>query len=95
MAAEVRINTRCVHCRTKYVVSGEALGQVARCARCGRSFRVAPYQPKTSPPTEDDILRWLNEGLEEYEFATRPRVVEELPTSRESAREGREAASQV
>ncbi len=95
MATEVKIKTRCPHCHTKYLVPSGALGHAARCARCQQSFRVAPYEAKTSPPTEDDILRWLNEGLDEYELAAPPRAAERLPASRELAHKGREEASRV
>ncbi len=92
MAAEVKIKTRCTHCRTKYLVPSEALGQAARCARCGRSFRVAHYQPQASPPTEDDILRWLSEGMEEYGFASQSRYMDQMPITQSAIRE---EASQV
>ena len=78
MATMARIKTRCPICRSKYRVPKALIGHRARCARCKTTFRVAEYNHH---PSEDDILRWLNEDMEEYEFANRPRIISGDSTS--------------
>jgi hypothetical protein len=68
----IKIWTRCPACRSKYLVILEAVGHHARCKNCQARFRVEEYN---SHPTEDDILRWLSEGMEEYELSQRPRII--------------------
>jgi len=72
MATTERIKTRCPICRSKYMVPKALIGHRARCTRCKTTFRVAEHNHH---PTEDDILRWLNEDMEEYEFAKQPRII--------------------
>ena len=67
-----KIWTRCPACRSKYLVTLEAVGHHARCKQCQARFRVEEYN---SHPTEDDILRWLSEGMEEYELSQRPQII--------------------
>jgi hypothetical protein len=67
-----KIWTRCPACRCKYLVAVEAVGHHARCRKCQTRFRVEEYNPH---PTEEDILRWLNEGAEEEEVSPRPRII--------------------
>ena len=67
-----KIWTRCTACRSKYLVIFTAIGHHARCKKCGTSFRVEEHNPH---PTEDDILRWLNEATEENDVPARPRVI--------------------
>ncbi len=70
-----QIKCRCPQCGTHYRVPASVEGHRARCRTCGRVFSVAG---KTSgPPTEDDILRWLQEA-EERDDTTR----DEWPESR-------------
>ena len=83
MATTERIKTRCPICRSKYTVPKALIGHRARCARCKTTFRVAEHNHH---PTEDDILRWLNEDMEEYEFANRPRIIRADSTSTPSTR---------
>ena len=68
----IKIWTRCPACRSMYLVILEAVGHHARCKNCQARFRVEEYNPH---PTEDDILRWLSEGMEEYELHQRPRII--------------------
>lgn len=88
-----KIETRCPACGTRYRVPASGIGHRARCAGCGGSFRVAPaaFQPRPGdfrhPPTEDDILRWLNEGLDEDYQAARPKVISGSDPSRPEAHE--------
>ena len=72
MATKERIKTRCPLCRSKYMVPTTLVGHRARCAKCKATFRVAEHN---GHPTEDDIVRWLNEGMDEYELANRPRII--------------------
>jgi len=67
-----KIWTRCPVCRSKYQVGAEAAGHHARCKKCNTRFRVQEY---STHPTEDDILRWLNEGSEESETIPHPRII--------------------
>jgi hypothetical protein len=60
-----RITCVCPKCRAKYHVVATAVGHHARCRSCGTTFRVA--ERLGSPPTEDDILRWLREAEEQEE----------------------------
>ena len=68
----IKIWTRCPACRSQYLVIHEAVGHHARCKHCQARFRVEEYNPH---PTEDDILRWLSEGMDEYESHRRPRII--------------------
>ena len=73
-----KIRTRCPICRSKYMVPATLIGHHARCAKCKATFLVAEHNHH---PTEEDILRWLNEDIEEYEFAPRPRIIHGDSTS--------------
>jgi len=70
-AADI-IRTRCPVCRSKYMVPHKLVGHHARCSKCKATFLVAEDHRY---PTEDDILRWLNEGMEEYEIINHPRII--------------------
>ena len=78
---EGKIETRCPACDARYRVPASSIGHRARCARCGTSFRVAQIASQRRPvdlrhpPTEDDILSWLNEGSDEEFLAPRPRII--------------------
>ncbi|HOW70697.1 MAG TPA: hypothetical protein PKY77_08855 [Phycisphaerae bacterium] len=73
MLNKTTITTRCPTCRGTYTVPPTAVGHRATCSKCKSVFRVSEYNPH---PTEDDILRWLNEGMEEYEFSRDDRMDE-------------------
>jgi len=75
MLNKTTIMTRCPTCRGTYTVPAAAAGHRATCAKCKSVFRVTEYNPH---PTEDDIIRWLNEGMEEYEFDREDRMHEGL-----------------
>lgn len=77
MLHKATIKTRCPTCRGTYTVPAKAAGHRATCSKCKSVFRVAEYNPH---PTEDDILRWLNEGMEEYGFNREDRLDEGLIT---------------
>jgi predicted Zn finger-like uncharacterized protein len=76
-----KIDTRCPACDARYRVPSTSLGHHARCGKCRTSFRVSQAHPaghnstRHRSPTEDDILRWLNEGTDEEYIAARPRVI--------------------
>lgn len=70
--APVKIWTRCPVCRVKYTVLLEAVGHHARCQKCSTRFRVEEHNPH---PTEDDILRWLNDAGEDNEREPYPRII--------------------
>ncbi len=76
MAAKAKLTTRCPTCGATYHVLSAIVGRHASCTRCRQAFRVAEYNPR---PTEEDILRWLNEGLEEYDFPSRARSFDTPP----------------
>jgi predicted Zn finger-like uncharacterized protein len=76
-----KIETRCPSCHAKYRVPAASAGHHARCVKCQTKFRV-PEVAQTQapadwphPPTEDDILKWLNEGSDDEFLAPRPRVI--------------------
>ncbi|HSW44918.1 MAG TPA: hypothetical protein VLM89_05055 [Phycisphaerae bacterium] len=71
-ATPVKIWTRCPVCRSRYQVIPEAIGNIARCKRCQARFRVEEHNPH---PTEDDILRWLNEATEQEDANPHPKVI--------------------
>ncbi len=71
-----KIRTQCPACRSKYSVPQTFVGHHARCAKCQIRFIV---KVQNSHPTEDDILRWLNESVEEGEHADTPRIVTGKP----------------
>jgi hypothetical protein len=77
-----KIRTHCPACRSKYSVPKAFVGHHARCAKCQSRFIV---KAQNSHPTEDDILRWLNENVEEGEHAYAPRIVTSRPQSAQSA----------
>lgn len=92
MSAKAKIQTFCPACHARYTVPAANAGQKARCGKCNTRFRIEePALPSTGgaadasgrhgPPTEEDILQWLNEGLEEFEFPARPRVVLNAPVA--------------
>jgi hypothetical protein len=60
-----RITCVCPQCRMSYHVLADATGRRARCGECGMTFRVVEKIPP--PPTEDDILNWLNEEEDQDE----------------------------
>ncbi len=70
--APIKIWTRCPRCRSKYSVAPKAVGHHARCRKCNTPFLVVEYNPH---PSEDDILRWLNEVPDEPELSAYPRVI--------------------
>jgi hypothetical protein len=64
----LKVKTSCPVCQATYKVPAESVGHKARCSQCQAKFRVtAPPAERKGPPTEDDILDWLNEGMEEAE----------------------------
>lgn len=77
MSGKGKITTRCPVCEARYHVPAGSIGHKARCAKCQSTFQVAEIKLVTEPrvPTEDDILRWLNEGLDDEFIAARPRIV--------------------
>jgi predicted Zn finger-like uncharacterized protein len=78
---EGKIETRCPACQARYRVPASSVGHHARCSRCRNSFLVNQAAPKRAPsgpghpPTEDDILGWLNEGVDDEFLAPRPRII--------------------
>lgn len=78
---EGKIETRCPACGAKYRVPAASEGHHARCPKCRMKFLVAEVERKQGlvdrpyPPTEDDILRWLNEGSDDEFLAARPRII--------------------
>ena len=71
-----KIEAKCPVCLVSYRVAEEMIGRKARCAKCQAKFRIAAL-PKVqpTPPTEDDICTWLNDGLEDFEFPKRAKVI--------------------
>ena len=63
MAADAKIRTTCPLCDSHYHVAAEKIGQKARCTRCHGTFQIVE---RIKHPTEEDILRWINEGMEDY-----------------------------
>jgi predicted Zn finger-like uncharacterized protein len=80
-----KIEARCPACDARYRVPSSGVGHRARCSKCHTTFRVAVPDRRSHtpgqhrPPTEDDILAWLNEGVDEEFIAPRPRVFGEPP----------------
>lgn len=72
MASQADILIHCPHCQARYRLPVSSAGHRARCARCRQTFRIEAQPPRFQPPTEDDILRWLCEGTEDYDFPRRP-----------------------
>lgn len=78
---EGKIETRCPACGAKYRVPEASEGHHARCLKCQTRFLVArpekkqPAVEQFRPPTEDDIMQWLNEGADDEFIAPRPRIV--------------------
>lgn len=99
---EGKIETRCPACDAKYRVPASGVGRQARCVRCRTTFRVVDHGHKPAypdgrrPPTEDDILRWLNEGSDEDRPTPRPRIISggdpDHPQSREDTSVSQPAA---
>jgi predicted Zn finger-like uncharacterized protein len=90
MATDTKIKTRCPNCSASYKVPAKAAGRQVKCIRCQTSFRVRELSTsKYYPPTEDDILRWLNEALERDE-----RHEERFRSSEEEA-QGEEVSRQI
>ncbi|UCD30314.1 MAG: hypothetical protein JSV03_07560 [Planctomycetota bacterium] len=83
MSANNKIKTRCPVCNAKYRVPVSVAGHRAHCGKCDTTFRVAkldPPKPESSYiPTEDDILKWLNEDRDEYDMPVRPRIIDDVP----------------
>jgi predicted Zn finger-like uncharacterized protein len=80
MATEMKIKARCPKCSASYKVPSKAVGRQVKCLKCRSSFRVRETSSQLHPPTEDDILRWLNDALAEDErLDTRPWHGEEKP----------------
>jgi len=75
-SSNVKVRTRCPACRSMYTVPAAFVGHHARCTKCRARFVVNEYNPH---PTEEDILRWLNESNDDNEFSHSPRVVTHLP----------------
>jgi len=80
MSANGTIKTRCPVCRAKYRVSTDAVGHRAHCNKCDTTFRVEKLitRNKHNPyiPTEEDIVKWLNEGEDKTDLAVRPRIID-------------------
>jgi len=74
MSGQVKIKTRCPVCHAKYRVPSRSMGHRARCSKCSTTFRVTELKD-TLQPTEEDILKWLNEGMDSEDVPARPRVV--------------------
>lgn len=72
---EAKIKTRCPQCRAKYRVPVRSLGHRARCVKCNTVFRVRAEVAAKPVPSEDDILRWLNEDNDDEFLGARPRLV--------------------
>lgn len=72
MATPQKVRTFCPHCRARYEVPAVSVGHTARCVRCKQPFDITVNTPKPSPPTEEEILRWLNEGMEDYDVPKPP-----------------------
>jgi len=72
----LNIRTRCPICRAKYTVPKKSVGHHARCLKCKTRFVVQEYNHH---PTEEDILRWLNEDPKENENVHSPRIITRLP----------------
>jgi predicted Zn finger-like uncharacterized protein len=76
-----KIDTRCPACDTRYRVPSSSLGHRARCVKCRAAVRVSQdhradhNSSRHHSPTEEDILKWLNEGADEEFIAPRPRIV--------------------
>jgi hypothetical protein len=92
MSTKAQIKTRCPVCGKVYKVPVSAGGHRAKCGECDTVFRVPTQKPElaknpvasSSPPghpTEDDILNWLNEGLDEDDRPVRPQMREERKTA--------------
>ncbi len=84
MSVKTTIQTKCPVCEKKYEVPATAVGHRARCAKCQSVFRVS--EPLQRHPTEDDIMRWLNEAGEEMEKTAHPVVAADLGPSAEAAK---------
>jgi predicted Zn finger-like uncharacterized protein len=73
MPANAKIKTACPVCGAKYKVAESKVGHAARCSRCKTKFRVIEYTHRHKHrPTEEDILKWLNEGTEEPDYLIAP-----------------------
>ena len=73
MPANAKIKTACPVCGAKYKVAAASIGHSARCSQCKTKFRVNEYTRLAKrPPTEEDILTWLNEETEEPEYLISP-----------------------
>ena len=73
MPANAKIKTACPVCGAKYKVATVAVGHSARCSRCNTKFRVSEYAGISKhAPSEEDILKWLNEEMDEAEFLAPP-----------------------
>lgn len=98
MSATNTIKVRCPGCRAKYRIAAGAAGKKLRCSKCSQVFRISsPASPAAAKPdvvewkhppgipTEDDICRWLMEGIDE-DIPARPRIAnvpQSSPVSRE------------
>ncbi len=51
----------------------------------GAAGRNGHGSPTPTPPTEDDIIRWLNEGAETAEIPARPRMASATPPAKREA----------
>lgn len=69
MTTEANVKTRCPICSAKYRVPSSAVGHRAQCSQCKATFRVHEVESsRLHPPTEEDILAWLNEGRDDDLF---------------------------
>jgi predicted Zn finger-like uncharacterized protein len=74
MSAMTKIETKCPECSARYHVPASAAGHHARCSKCRTKFLVEPVRRKLTP-TEEDVLRWLNEERDDGEVTASPRVI--------------------
>jgi hypothetical protein len=74
MSKPAVIQTHCPACEKSYSLPQTSAGHRARCAACQTVFTV---EERFRFPTEDDILRWLNEA-EEPDILPQPQPVTHL-----------------
>jgi len=74
MSAAMKIKTQCPVCKARFRVPARAVRHRARCSKCGAVFRVVEVK-RPRVPTEEDIVQWLNEDLEEGDAPVSPRIL--------------------
>jgi len=75
-------STTCPTCKSKYRVPEWSVGHSAHCNKCNTRFTIAEYIHRSKgyyPHTDDEILSWLNEGIDEDDLAARPRIMSDKP----------------